>query len=189
MNIPELIEEIERQRGLLLVVDAQPIDPRVAPMAAYLNVKDVVLNVLKGADAMTRTGNPIMQFFVYEHLDEPLRSTSKAVGDLAREMEQTLPASAETSAGLRHLLEAKDCFVRAKLSGIQRLTVAEAAAGRDMAKRGDDVAPPAEVAPLTPGHDATCAWQLATCEYKATHNYCPHPEHACTCAPRVGTGA
>lgn len=33
-------------------------------------------------------------------------------------------------------------------------------------------------------HGADCAWERTTsaeCEYKDTHNYCPHPEHACTC--------
>ena len=32
-------------------------------------------------------------------------------------------------------------------------------------------------------HDKDCAWEKADCEYKATHHYCPHPEHACTCTP------
>lgn len=63
-----------------------------------------------------RTGNPIMTFFAYEHLPMNLQAVSRPVGELAREMERTLPASAETSAGLRKLLEAKDCFVRAALS-------------------------------------------------------------------------
>ena len=34
-------------------------------------------------------------------------------------------------------------------------------------------------------HDADCRWErttLAECEYRATHFYCPHPEHACNCA-------
>lgn len=60
--------------------------------------------------------NPILQFFAYEHLPERLQRWSKPIGDLAREMEKNLPHSAETSAGLRKLLEAKDCFVRAALS-------------------------------------------------------------------------
>ncbi len=34
---------------------------------------------------------------------------------VARQMHDTLPRSAEKSAGLRKLLEAKDCFVRAAL--------------------------------------------------------------------------
>lgn len=35
-------------------------------------------------------------------------------------------------------------------------------------------------------HDADCRWErttLADCAYRATHFYCPHPEHACNCAP------
>ncbi|KKK93263.1 hypothetical protein LCGC14_2694630 [marine sediment metagenome] len=32
-------------------------------------------------------------------------------------------------------------------------------------------------------HYKDCAWERADCEWKETHNYCPHPEHACTCAP------
>lgn len=37
-------------------------------------------------------------------------------------------------------------------------------------------------------HVPDCAWQRTTsaeCEYRATHHYCPHPEHACTCPPRT----
>lgn len=36
---------------------------------------------------------------------------------------------------------------------------------------------------VLPGADHTedCAWTKADCEYKATHHYCPHPEHACDC--------
>ena len=33
-------------------------------------------------------------------------------------------------------------------------------------------------------HARTCRWQRTTdaeCEYRATHHYCPHPEHACNC--------
>lgn len=38
--------------------------------------------------------------------------------------------------------------------------------------------------PATASHVADCRWILTTnaeCEYRATHRYCPHPEHACTC--------
>lgn len=58
---------------------------------------------------------PILKFFAYEHLPPQLQEISKPLGDLAREMAAKLPPNAETSAGLRKLLEAKDCFVRAKL--------------------------------------------------------------------------
>jgi len=57
----------------------------------------------------------MLQFFEYEHLPPFLQEISKPFGDLARQMVETLPANAERSAGLRKLLEAKDCAVRAKL--------------------------------------------------------------------------
>lgn len=59
--------------------------------------------------------NPIMQFFTYAHLPERLQVVSKPIGDLAHSIDETLPDCAEKSAGLRKLLEAKDCFVRAGL--------------------------------------------------------------------------
>lgn len=58
----------------------------------------------------------IMEFFAYEHLPEKLQAISKPFGDLAEQMHSTLPRSAERAAGLRKLLEAKDCAVRAALS-------------------------------------------------------------------------
>jgi hypothetical protein len=57
----------------------------------------------------------IMKFFDYEHLPPHLQEVSKPIGDLARAMDAMLPDSAEKSAGLRKLLEAKDCVVRARL--------------------------------------------------------------------------
>jgi hypothetical protein len=58
---------------------------------------------------------PILRYFSSEHLPPELRPVSRAVGDLAEIMEQLLPDGPEKSAGLRKLLEAKDCFVRASL--------------------------------------------------------------------------
>jgi hypothetical protein len=59
--------------------------------------------------------NPIMEFFAFEHLPAHLQEVSKPIGELASRMDFELPDGAEKSAGLRKLLEAKDCFVRAKL--------------------------------------------------------------------------
>lgn len=59
--------------------------------------------------------SPILKYFAYEHLPAHLQEVSKPIGDLARQMDQSLPDGAEKSAGLRKLLEAKDCLVRAKL--------------------------------------------------------------------------
>jgi len=59
--------------------------------------------------------SPIMKYFTFEHLPLRLQQVSKPIGELARRMDETLPAGAEKSAGLRKLLEAKDCLVRALL--------------------------------------------------------------------------
>jgi hypothetical protein len=57
------------------------------------------------------------KLFGYSHLPEGLlRDTSAACNSLACAMVRTLPDGPELSAGLRKLLEAKDCFVRAALS-------------------------------------------------------------------------
>jgi hypothetical protein len=57
----------------------------------------------------------ILKYFEYEHLPKHLQEVSKPLCDLARNMDLTLPNCPEKSAGLRKLLEAKDCFVRASL--------------------------------------------------------------------------
>lgn len=59
--------------------------------------------------------NPIMKHFAYSHLPQPLFDVSRQVCELADAMNLQLPDGPEKSAGLRKLLEAKDCFVRAKL--------------------------------------------------------------------------
>ena len=57
-----------------------------------------------------------MKYFDYEHLPDHLQEVSKSIGDIAREMNSSLPDSDEKEVGLRKLLEAKDCLVRASLS-------------------------------------------------------------------------
>lgn len=59
--------------------------------------------------------NPIIRYFDYEHLPEHLQKISKPFGDMARALDGDLPDGPEKSAGLRKLLEAKDCMVRAAL--------------------------------------------------------------------------
>lgn len=58
-----------------------------------------------------------IRWFGYDHLPEHLQKVSKPVGELAALIEAMLPDGAEKSAGMRKLLEAKDCFVRAALDG------------------------------------------------------------------------
>lgn len=60
--------------------------------------------------------NPIMQFFTFQHLPSHLQVPSEACSQLASHMETYLPDGPEKSAGLRKLLEAKDCFVRSLLA-------------------------------------------------------------------------
>lgn len=56
--------------------------------------------------------NTILQYFAYGHLPPHLQAISKPVGDLAQRLNADLPDGPEKTAGLRKLLEAKDCFVR-----------------------------------------------------------------------------
>lgn len=57
----------------------------------------------------------ILKFFSFDHLPAQLQIISKPIHDLAVKMDEELPDSAEKTVGLRKLLEAKDCFVRAAL--------------------------------------------------------------------------
>ena len=58
----------------------------------------------------------IARYFDYGHIPEgPLRVTSMWCCGLAQDMIDRLPDGPELTAGLRKLLEAKDCFVRAAL--------------------------------------------------------------------------
>jgi hypothetical protein len=57
----------------------------------------------------------ILRYFEYAHLPERLQRVSAPLGVLAREMADMLPDGPELTAGLRKLLEAKDCLVRAAL--------------------------------------------------------------------------
>jgi hypothetical protein len=57
----------------------------------------------------------ILPFFDCYHLPEPLRRIALPFRALAHDMAGNLPECDEVAVGLRHLLEAKDCFVRAGL--------------------------------------------------------------------------
>lgn len=56
-----------------------------------------------------------IKYFNYAHLPAKLQEVSKPIGDLAAMLEGSIPDGPEKSAGMRKLLEAKDCFVRASL--------------------------------------------------------------------------
>ena len=56
-----------------------------------------------------------IKYFAHAHLPAKLQAVSKPVGLLAELLEKQLPDGPEKSAGMRKLLEAKDCFVRVAL--------------------------------------------------------------------------
>jgi hypothetical protein len=58
----------------------------------------------------------ILRHFAWAHLPVKLQPYSKNCADLAHQMCAMLPDDPELITGLRKLLEAKDCFVRAALS-------------------------------------------------------------------------
>lgn len=55
----------------------------------------------------------IARYFDFDHLKTPLREVSRDCAELAGAMIDQLPDGSELTTGLRKLLEAKDCFVRA----------------------------------------------------------------------------
>lgn len=59
--------------------------------------------------------DPLLQFFAYTHLPEPLQAVSWRFAALAEQLVADLPRNPERTVALRKLLEAKDCAVRAKL--------------------------------------------------------------------------
>ncbi|VDC28252.1 hypothetical protein [Pseudogemmobacter humi] len=59
--------------------------------------------------------NRLLKWFEYGHLPPDLQAVSRPVGELAQELDRLLPEGAEKTAGLRKLLEAKDCLVRAAI--------------------------------------------------------------------------
>lgn len=59
--------------------------------------------------------SPILKYFASAHLSAKLQEISRPFGELAEHLDRTLADGPEKSAGLRKLLEAKDCAVRAAL--------------------------------------------------------------------------
>ena len=57
----------------------------------------------------------VIKYFDTRHLPLRLQTVANPVCELARMMESTLPDGPEKSAGMRKLLEAKDCFIRSAL--------------------------------------------------------------------------
>ena len=60
-----------------------------------------------------------IKYFTYAHLKPELQEIATLLTAVAIQMEEILPDGSEKSAGMRKLLEAKDCFVRARLDQLQ----------------------------------------------------------------------
>ena len=60
--------------------------------------------------------NQILQYFTYQHLPVELQRISRPICEVAAMMNSLLPDGPEKIVGLRKLLEAKDCFVRAEVA-------------------------------------------------------------------------
>ena len=58
----------------------------------------------------------LLKFFTFSHLPEDLKVPSVNCTNLAKLIEDMIPDGPEKTAGMRKLLEAKDCFVRAVLA-------------------------------------------------------------------------
>ena len=79
--------------------------------------------VVKEVDDLDKAIKPdegtleLLNFFSYQHLEDPdLRQASSACAELANGVAYNVPNGREKTAGMRKLLEAKDCFVRAVLA-------------------------------------------------------------------------
>lgn len=73
-----------------------------------MSLHDVVKGRHPGVAAIAR-------YFEYGHLPGHLQRASEPCAHLAAQMISLLPDGPELTAGLRKLLEAKDCFVRQAL--------------------------------------------------------------------------
>lgn len=80
------------------------------------------------ARAVHPSTRSLLSFFDYAHLPPDLQAVSKPCGDLAHAMVGLDLDGAEMTAGLRKMLEAKDCFVRALVQAKRERAAADAKA-------------------------------------------------------------
>jgi hypothetical protein len=75
--------------------------------------EDELKKTLEGAT--TPMPEPILQYFEFSHLPAHLQVVSEPFHRMAHDIVSTVPRCAERTAGLRKILEGKDCIVRAML--------------------------------------------------------------------------
>ena len=61
--------------------------------------------------------NRLMRWFDHQHLPLHLQPVSRHCANLAQYIDESIPDGDQKDKGLQKLIEAKDCFVRAKLEG------------------------------------------------------------------------
>lgn len=66
------------------------------------------------------TNDPLLRWFRYDHLPYSLQNASKPYYDLARNICDSFPSSAERTVALRKLLESKDACVRCKVDELNQ---------------------------------------------------------------------
>lgn len=93
--VAEVLEEREKRKAFEEGRLLDPIHPAPAEFSATQIESD-----------------PILRYFHYTHLPEPLREVSARFCRLAGYVVATLPRNPERTVALRKLLEAKDCAVR-----------------------------------------------------------------------------
>jgi hypothetical protein len=71
--------------------------------------------MIRGAEGRHPATQQICRWFEYDHLPPALREVSRHSMEQAEAMLTLLPDGPELTAGLRKLVEAKDCFVRAAI--------------------------------------------------------------------------
>lgn len=110
MGTPEAPPKEAKKRGPGRPKKADTVAPAVGERTAANPAFPATLAVAEAARPET-----ILKHFTYAHLPERLQAVSAPICDLATDLVAHLPQCAERTAGLRKLLEAKDCFVRAAL--------------------------------------------------------------------------
>jgi hypothetical protein len=93
-------------------------------MAETTKPGDLELQALKDEVNAAIAKTPILAHFEAAHLPEPLRGVSVMIGQVAFQVAATIDSDPELTMGLRKLLEAKDCLVRATIITLRRRAAA-----------------------------------------------------------------
>lgn len=116
---PVLVTPLDPKTGAVKLSDQQVVAPGADGVFYIHDGQDLRIHEVQPAEvepvSSAPLSSPIIRHFAYAHLPPALQEVSKPIGDLALQMDQALPDGPEKSAGLRKLLEAKDCLVRAKI--------------------------------------------------------------------------